>query len=820
MLPFVQDAISHIGALLDTLFETAEDAIFIMDGVRFLDCNPATLRMYGCQSKEEIVGHTPFDFSPPHQPDGAPSDLKGGRFVAAAFGGAPQQFEWRHCRLDRSEFDVEVRLNRFVVGGTPFLTAVVRDITARKRADAALRHQLAANALIDRILGRCVSCTPGELDSQARMALRELAEFIGADHAYFFVTAPDRATYSCTHETCGPGVVPLGPHFQNVPVGTHRWLEPTLLAGESKRVDGPNAHSQLLVPASATSGEFTGAIGVDSHQRETKWSHTDSMLCGMVGNALMALTERQRSAERLMEEIDFCVGLIDSLPGFFCLYDKDLRLRRWNKNLETATGYSAEELSGKRLGDWHPSVEDRSRSMTAVQALLQHGGGAQYLELELLHKDGSLVPYLLSGVKLDSPSGPMVLGVGIDISERRRAEKARALAEQALRRTEQQLRQSQKMEAIGRLAGGMAHDFNNMLTVVLMFSSLLIEDLRPDDPMRDALEEIKRAADRSTALTRRLLAFSRQQVLEPRVIDLNEIVRSMEEMIRRLVGADVQLVTSLEPSLGKVKVDANQIEQVVMNLVVNARDAMPDGGTLTIKTANVELDEHSALDPLDAKPGSYAMLAVVDTGVGMDRATRASIFEPFFTTKEEGKGTGLGLATAFGVVKQSGGDICVTSEPGRGSTFEIYLPRSDESGIGLGPLAKVVVTTLRGSETILLVEDDDSIRRVARATLAKNGYQVLEAANAGEALLICEQTEGPIDLLLTDVVLPRMNGRHLAERLVAIRPSLRVVYMSGHTEDSLLRGGRLDRGVVFLQKPLTPEALLRKVREVIASAAA
>jgi signal transduction histidine kinase/ActR/RegA family two-component response regulator len=393
-----------------------------------------------------------------------------------------------------------------------------------------------------------------------------------------------------------------------------------------------------------------------------------------------------------------------------------------------------------------------------------------------------------------------------ELAERRRTE-------EALLRTEEQLRQAQKMEAIGRLAGGVAHDFNNLLSVVLSYSHLLLDDLAATDPMRADLEEIKKAGERGADLTRQLLAFSRQQVIEPRILDLNHVVESMDKMIRRLIGEDIELKTSPGRELGRVVTDPGHIEQVILNLVVNARDAMPDGGTLTIETGNAELDEAYAREHLGVTPGAHVMLAISDSGSGMDRATQERIFEPFFTTKEKGKGTGLGLSTVFGIVKQSGGSIWVYSEPGNGTTFKVYLPRTDETATALGRAVRL--TTVRGSETILLVEDDDPLRVVACGILRKNGYRVLDARSGGEALLLCERLEQPIDLLLTDVVMPQMSGRELARRLTRLRPDLRVLYMSGYTEDAVVHQRVLDAGITLLQKPITPDVLLHKVRELL-----
>ncbi|HXG10727.1 MAG TPA: response regulator [Gemmataceae bacterium] len=382
------------------------------------------------------------------------------------------------------------------------------------------------------------------------------------------------------------------------------------------------------------------------------------------------------------------------------------------------------------------------------------------------------------------------------------------------KKLEAQLLHAQRMEGIGMLAGGVAHDFNNLLTIITGYTELLLLNPGQDEQSRNLIQEIRQAGERAAALTRQLLAFSRKQILTPVVLDLNSLVIELEKMLRRLIGEDIELVSSLDPELVPVKADPGQIEQVLINLVVNARDAMPTGGHLTIETRNVAYDVSNARRHPEVRSGRYAMLAVTDTGCGMDEKTKARIFEPFFTTKEVGKGTGLGLATVYGIVKQSGGHIEVYSEVGLGTTFKIYLPGAEE-GEPSGTSAACLFPVPRGTETVLLVEDEEGVRTLGRIALQSHGYTVLEARTGEEALAVARQHQAPLDLLVTDVVMPKMGGRQLAALLTAAQPTLRVLYLSGYTDDAVFRHGVLPAGVAFLQKPFTPTTLARKVREVL-----
>ncbi len=462
-------------------------------------------------------------------------------------------------------------------------------------------------------------------------------------------------------------------------------------------------------------------------------------------------------------------------------------------------GYSREELlAGEIRWDELTPPEYLERDKKAVEEL-QRTGVASSWEKELLRKDGKRVPVLMGVAMLPASEGACIAYI-VDLSSQKVLE--------------ERLRLSQKMEAVGRLAGGVAHDFNNLLTAILGYGSLLSSRLAPGAPGREELDEMLRASERATALTQQLLAFSRKQVLEPVVLDVNELVRNLEKMLRRLIGEDLELATKLDALAGRVRADHGQLEQVIMNLVLNARDAMPNGGRLTIETANADLDESYAQRHITVRPGRYVMVAVSDTGTGMDAETQAHIFEPFFTTKEKGKGTGLGLSTVYGIVKQSGGNIWVYSEPGKGTTFKVYLPRVGEPAEEGVPRTAGPLST-SGTGTILVVEDEPAIRALAKRVLEGRGYRVIEAGSGKDALERVRAEEGPINLLLTDLVMPDMPGTELACRLEEMRPGVRVLFMSGYTDDGVVRSGQLGSGHAFLQKPFTPGILASKVREIL-----
>jgi len=494
-------------------------------------------------------------------------------------------------------------------------------------------------------------------------------------------------------------------------------------------------------------------------------------------------------------------ALVENSSDALLLLDAEGRVTYVSPSSSRHLGWGSDEMLGGSIFDFlHP--DDRDNMSTRMIDVLRSPAKPIHQDIRLQHADGSWREIESVAVnRLSDPSVEAIVVNARDITDRRKLE--------------EQLRQAQKMEAVGQLAGGIAHDFNNLLTAILGYCNLMRDDMPAEDPLRADLDEIHSAGERAASLTRQLLAFSRRQMLQPQIVDLNVVVQQLEKLLRRLISEDVELVTALAPDLLSVRVDPASIEQILVNLAVNARDAMPSGGQLTIETANVDLDENFVIAHVPMKAARYVMLAVGDTGQGMDADTRARVFEPFFTTKEQGKGSGLGLATVYGMVKQSGGYIWVYSEPGHGTVFKVYFPpaqprpKSDGNQFG-----RRSTDAMHGWETVLLVEDEDAVRALAREVLRRHGYVVLEARHGIDALRVAERHPDEIHLMVTDVVMPHMGGRDLVERLQAVRPKMKVLFMSGYTDHAMMHRD-LTPGSAFLQKPFTPEAFARKVRSVL-----
>lgn len=711
-------------------------------------------------------------------------------------------------RKDGSLVPVEIGLSAVTTAEGIFVLASVVDITERKRAEAEIIRRNRELALLNQVIAASVADQAPE--TILEIACRELTLTFGLPQATALLFNEEKtmitvvAEYRTEHQPTALGTaVPV-----TINSSFHHLLQfnvPLVLTGVQSDVRlaplhellGRNGVTSLLLLPLRVHGRVVGNISLEAtelryfapEEVSLAWSVADQ-----VGGALAhaRLNQLHQRLSTVVEQAAESVMITDT-NGIIVYV---------NPAFERISGYTQAEIVGRnprllKSDQQNPEIyQDLWATISA--------GGVWRGRFVNKSRNGSLYVEDATITPVRNESGVIVNYVSVQRDVTRELE------------LEDQYRQAQKMEAVGRLAGGVAHDFNNMLVIINGYSEILLRrHVAAHDPIRKYIEEIHQAGERAAGLTRQLLAFSRKQLLQPELLDINEIITELEKMLLRLIGEDIELITQLRPGLGQIKADPGQMEQIVMNLVINARDAMPNGGTLIIETANVELDETYTRQHVEVTPGSYVMLAVSDNGVGMDAATQAHIFEPFFTTKGVGQGTGLGLATVFGIVKQSGGAIWVYSELGQGTAFKIYLPRVDEP-VSVPEIQPAPVELSGGPETILLVEDEASVRVLARRILEMNGYTVLDASNGNEALQLCAQETGPIHMLVTDVVMPGgLNGRELAERLQSLRPGLKTLYMSGYTDDAIVHHGVLGSEMHFMQKPFSPRALAQKVRQIL-----
>jgi PAS domain S-box-containing protein len=561
--------------------------------------------------------------------------------------------------------------------------------------------------------------------------------------------------------------------------------------------------SQPLIDMAAAAGDIAAG---DWHRQVRVRGSAEATTMAMAFNDMTASLRDQ--AESLTASAQRFSTVTQSARDAIVSTDEAGKITFWNRSAETIFGYAEGEILGKPLS-LLVAEADRASYMAALPVpASDHPTFGHTIEVPGIRKDGTTFPSEFSLAAVRGPQGSTLTAVIRDVTERKQVQ-------DALRQRDAQFQQAQKMEAIGQLAGGVAHDFNNLLTVILGYCELLLTDATADDSRRDDLQEIQKAGTSAASLTAQLLAFSRKQLIEPRVLDLNAVVAEMSRMLQRLVGDDIEVVLHLAEDLGSVRADPGQLHQVLMNLVVNARDAMPSGGQLTIETVHVDLDHTDAGGHLAVVPGAYVVLAVSDTGTGMTPEVQTRLFEPFFTTKDPGKGTGLGLASVYGIVKQSEGSIGVYSEIGRGTTFKIYFPRIADPAERMTPTQ--AATRSPATETILVVEDNPALQALTARILRRHGYVVLLAGSPVEALHVCDSHAGPIQLLLTDVVMPGQSGPSLAAHLTADRVGMRVLYMSGYAAEAIARRSALCSTAAFLQKPFSPDALLRKVQGVLAT---
>ena len=567
--------------------------------------------------------------------------------------------------------------------------------------------------------------------------------------------------------------------------------------GEVAR-NGSRSLDWMGVPLKVNNNTF-GALVVQTYSRNIRYGERDKEILTFVARQLASAVEIKRNEQALRRSEARYRSLVQS--SVYGIYRSSLEGRFLDVNpaLITMLGYeSAEEILQL---DPENEVFAHAEEHTRLIEEFRRTGRLDGIEVKWKRKDSSSVTVRISGRAVSSADEPadVLEAIAEDVTDRRVLE--------------DQFRQAQKMEAVGRLAGGVAHDFNNLLMVISGYAEVILASLDVHHPLHEKGRAIQQAADRATTLTRQLLAFSRKQLLELKVVDVNAVVQDMERLLRPLIGENVEFDAQLSPEAAHTRADAGQLEQILMNLVVNAKDAMPNGGKLTMQTQNIVVDENHRRGQTFIRPGQYVMLSVSDTGMGMDKETQSRIFEPFFTTKEKGKGTGLGLSTVYGIVKQSGGYVLVQSEEGRGTKFQIYLPRVEGTAEKHAPQSTPAI--LGGSETVLLVEDEESVRQLVRDTLAAKGYRVVEAENGEAGLAAAAQHQGKIDLVITDVVMPGIGGRELIKQLAELRPETKVLYLSGYTEDAIISEGTIERDAAFLQKPFTLKSLSQKVREVL-----
>jgi len=673
----------------------------------------------------------------------------------------------------------------------------VQDITERKRAD--LERRVTTEVL------RAVTAT-GNVDSLLHLIHAALKEVVAAENCFVALYNPATEMFEfpffVDQFDSAPQPMPLGHSCTDYVFRSGR---PELISdvrfrqlvkqGEVKLMGTPSK-SWLGVPLK-TPAATIGVLVVQDYATENTYNQRDAEFLDSIGGQIALAIERTRSEERLHSTDTRLRMLIEQLPAVLWTVDREMRFTSMAGAGLSRLGLTPNGLAGVRLADY---LETSDGTYPAVAAHRRALAG-EPVTFHLEWKNGS---YACHAEPLRGPQGEIqgVISMALDVTDRKQLE--------------EQFRQAQKMEAVGRLAGGIAHDFNNLLMVIQGYTDLLIERLHNGDPLRKNVEQIQTASQRATSLTRQLLAFSRKQMLAPKVLNIQAVIADMETILRRLIGEDIALEAVSSPTLGHVKADRSQIEQVVMNLAINARDAMPKGGRLTIEAANVEIGSDVPQQPSVVAPGRYVMLAVTDNGCGMTDETRAHIFEPFFTTKEKGKGTGLGLATVYGIVKQSGGYIWVYSEPGIGTTFKIYLPRVDEDEAAAAAQQEASdAMSHRGAGVVLLVEDEKGVRELTRQYLETSGYTVLEANDGYAALELAHEHHGTIHALITDVVMPGLSGRELSEQITKLRPEIKVLYMSGYTDQSAFRNGMVEKGAELLQKPFGMSTLSSKLREIL-----
>ncbi|HEX7422539.1 MAG TPA: PAS domain S-box protein [Terriglobales bacterium] len=787
-------------AYFEQIIENAPEAISIVDQeLHILRINGEFTRLFGFTAAEAAGKRLDHLIVPPDryaETAWIAESIKTERRLS---------LETRRQRKDGSLVEVllstaPVTLNGKRVGAY----ASYRDITEQKRAEE-------LNAALYAIAARSQSAE--DLQQFFAAIHNIVGQLMNARNFYISLYDPQSQLlsfpYFVDEEDSTPAPKPLGRGLTEYVLrsgepllATPAVFEELVRRGEVELIGAPSL-DWLGVPLKSGT-TCIGALVVQSYNENTRFGERDREILKFVSQQLAAAIEHKRYEEALRRSEARSRSLILSAAFGICRCTLGGRFLDVNPALITMLGHGSVEdllqLDVRREVFVNPQELDR------LTEDYRRTGSLNGVEVQWRRKDGRVIIVRLSGCAAtitDEPEEVLEL-IAEDITDRRQLE--------------EQLRQSQKMDAVGRLAGGVAHDFNNLLMVINGYTEVLLEQLEKGSAMHHKVQSIQQAADRAATLTRQLLAFSRKQLLELKVVDVNTVIGDMERLLRPLIGENIELVTRLSSEAGHTRADAGQLEQVIMNLVVNAKDAMPEGGKLTVQSSDVTVRQNFR-EHRFVQPGRYAVISVADTGCGMDKETQSRIFEPFFTTKEKGKGTGLGLSTVYGIVKQTSGYVFAQSEPGAGTTFYVYLPRVEDSAEELSP-AKSPQNEAGGCETVLLVEDEESVRELVRVTLVSRGYNVLEAENGECGLRIAEAFKEHIDILITDVVMPGIGGRELAKKLLSLRPGISVLYLSGYTEDAVVTQGALGPGTAFLQKPFTLQNLAKKVREVLRSRSA
>jgi two-component system cell cycle sensor histidine kinase/response regulator CckA len=777
-----------------SIFENAIEGFFqtTPDG-GYVSINPALARMYGYSSPEQLAGSV-NDIGRQVYVDPARRDEF--KRIMEQYG-VVENFEYQVYRKDGVKIwlSENARAVRDADGKLLYYEGTVEDITELRRSQAErevtfeIIHGLNVTTNLDELLGLihqslkkvlpAENCFVAMYDSAA-----DMFHFPFFADQFDSAPPPQKVGRSCTAYVFRTGRPMLIPQ---------KVFDQLAEQGEVELVGTPSP-AWLGVPLRTPSATM-GVLVVQHYEDERAYTERDLEFLASVGGQIAMAIERKRAETALRESEARLRVLVEQLPAVLWTTDKELRFTSSLGAGLARLGLKPNEVVGMSLFDYFETSDQGFLPITAHRRAIAG-------EPVTFHVEWSGGSYACHAEPLRGADGEPVgaICMALDVTDRKQLEA--------------QLRQAQKMEAVGRLAGGIAHDFNNLLMVIQGYTELLLNSMGESDPLRRNAEQIHQAAERAASLTHQLLAFSRKQVLAPKVLNINSVVADMEKMLRRLIGEDIELITMMPSGLWQVKADRSQIEQVILNLAVNARDAMPRGGKLTIETGNVELDNQYSHQHAVVTPGHYLMLAVTDTGVGMDPETQAHVFEPFFTTKEKGRGTGLGLATVYGVVKQSGGYVWVYSEPGQGTTFKVYLPRVEEA-VGPHERRREAAAPRRGSETILLVEDEKGVRELAREYLEHIGYTVLAAQSSTEALEIVQSHSGQIHLMLTDVVMPGASGRELADQVAQLRPKMKVLFMSGYTDRAIVHHGILAPDTILLQKPFTLNTLACKLREIL-----